>query len=404
MTTQADPAGRVAEAIGAAEPEIRRLSRVIHQHPELAYEETAAHDALTGFLEARGFSVERSAYGLATAFEARAGSGKPAIAILCEYDALPGIGHACGHNLIAAAGVAAAVGAKAALEDRQGTIVVLGTPAEERGGGKVDLINAGAFGGIDVAMMVHPIGGSNVAPGVAATRWLPTAIHALNVCFLGKNAHAGAAPWEGVNALDAFVVAYNAIAVLRQQMPLTARVHGIVTKGGEAPNVIPDRVEARFFIRESSMATLQALEPRILACFEGAATATGCRLEYEWEGNPYSDMLISTPLIQAYERHAVEAGLQVHSQPLHAGGSTDMGNVSYVVPSIHPMFGIATADSNHTPGFAEGAGRPAAEDVMLKAAMAMARTAFDVATDPELLRSARQEFRERTGRDPGTRP
>ncbi|GAB4331798.1 MAG: amidohydrolase [Dehalococcoidia bacterium] len=404
MTTRAEPATRALEAIDAADGELRSLSRAIHARPELAYEEVYAHDAITALLEAHGFAVDRSAYGLKTAFRAVAGSGKPVIAILCEYDALPGIGHACGHNLIAAAGVAAGIGAAAAIPAGQGTVVVFGTPAEERCGGKVDLINAGAFDDVDVAMMVHPIGGRSVAAGVAATRWLPTAIHALNVRYIGKNAHAGASPWEGVNALDAFVLAYNAIAVLRQQMPPSARVHGIVTRGGEAPNIIPDLVEARFFIRESTMATLEALERRVLACFEGAATATGCRLEHEWEGNAFSDMLISSPLIQAYERHAAAAGLEVHPQPVHAGGSTDMGNVSYVVPSIHPMFGIKTDDGNHTPGFTEGAGQPEAEDVMLKAAKALALTAVSVATDPALLSQARAEFRERTGREPGTRP
>lgn len=404
MTTDTEPAMRVVAAIDAAESQLRHLGRAIHSRPELAYEEFHAHDAITGLLEAHGFAVERSAYGLKTAFRATAGSGRPAIAILCEYDALPGIGHACGHNLIAASGVAAGIGAAAAIPAGQGTVIVLGTPAEERCGGKVDLINAGAFADIDVAMMVHPIGGRNVAAGVAATRWLPTAIHALNVRYIGKNAHAGAAPWEGVNALDAFVLAYNAISVLRQQVPPSARIHGIVTKGGEAPNIIPDLVEARFFVREATMASLEALERRVLACFEGAATATGCRLEHDWEGNAFSDMIINSALIEAYERHAAATGLDVYSQPVHAGGSTDMGNVSYVVPSIHPMFGIATEDGNHTPGFTAGAGRPEAEDVMLKAAKAMAHTAVDVATTPPLLEQVRDEFCRRTGREPGTRP
>jgi amidohydrolase len=329
-----------------------------------------------------------------------AGSGSPTIAVLCEYDALPGIGHACGHNLIAASGIATGVGIEAALGEGNGTVVVMGTPAEEGGGGKVMMIEAGAFEDVDAAMMLHPTGGSVGLVGTSASRWLPIAVQSLAVEYHGRNAHAGVAPWEGVNALDAMIAAFNSIGLLRQQLPTTARVHGIITEGGQAPNIIPDHTAARFYVRDKTIVKMEQLRERVAACFRGAAEATGCTVDLTWDAYPYSDLLVSSPLAVSYEAHAADAGLQVFPDPMEGGGSTDMGNVSYVVPSIHPMFGIKADAANHTPGFTAGAGAPEAEDAMFNAAKALCMTALDLYEDGSKLEEAKKELSERLAASP----
>lgn len=366
--------------------DLRALSLDIHTHPELNFEERHAHDALSAFLEARGFAVERGAYGVETAFAARYGSGSPTIAVLCEYDALPELGHACGHNLIAASGAAAGLGLKEALGDGEGTLIVLGTPAEEGGGGKIVMIDQGAFQGIDAALMVHPSPGENAWPAIMA-------LHELEVEFFGKNAHAAAYPWEGVNALDAFVLAYNAVAVLRQQLQPDTRVHGIVTDGGAKPNIIPDHTAADFYLRARDNTRLAALKERVLACFSGAAQSTGCRLEHRWVGHPYYNMATSDPIAEAYVENMRALGKTLPAKGTGpTAGSTDMGNVSHVVPSIHPMFAIETEGGNHTPAFTAAAASPAAHESMLAAATGMAMTAYDLFSDAARLQQARAEF------------
>ena len=373
----------------------------MHANPELAFEERHAHAALTDFLAERGFAVERGAFGLETGFRATAGSGGPTIAVLCEYDALPGVGHACGHNLIAEAGIAVGLGLEAALREGGGTVVVLGAPAEESGGGKIELIRSGAFEGVDAAMMLHPTGGANVAPGRTLSRPRYIAIHGLRVEYFGRSAHAAAGPWQGLNALDAVIHAFNGISLLRQQLRPTARVHGVITKGGDAPNVIPDHTAAHFYVREETQARLEALEPRVLACFEAAALATGCRLEHHWDGHPYSDLLTSGPIAEAYERHADALGLDVGREPRQVGASTDMGNVSYTVPAIHPSFTIEAESSNHTPGFTAAAGSEDAHARTLLAAKALCLTALELYADPERLAAAKREFETREDRRGG---
>ncbi len=369
---------RVDAAIDAARDDLRALSLDLHAHPELNFQEHYAHAALVAFLAARGFTVEPSVGGLATAFRARAGAGPPVVAFCCEYDALPEIGHACGHNLIAAAGVAAGLGLRAVLDSVPGTVLVLGTPAEEGGGGKIELLRAGVLAGIDAALMVHPATQDSAWPAISALQQLEVAFH-------GVAAHAAAYPWEGVNALDAMILAYNAIAALRQQLPPDARVHGVITRGGTKPNIIPDHTAAEFYVRAGTRASLAALTPRVLACFQGAAAATGCRLEHRWSGPPYSDLRTNDPLAAAYADHARALGVPV--PPREAGGfagSTDMGNVSYALPAIHPMFRIDATGGNHTPAFTAAAATPAAHAAMLTAARAMAATALDVLTSPDL--------------------
>ncbi|MCL6648540.1 MAG: M20 family metallopeptidase [Chloroflexi bacterium] len=386
MRNAPDPV--LVQTIEAAAADLRTLSLSIHDHPELNFEEHHAHAVLTEFLASAGFQVERQAYGLATAFVARWGEGSPCVAVLCEYDALPQIGHACGHNLIAAAGVAAGLALKARV--RQGTVLVLGTPAEEGGGGKVLLIERGAFAGVDAALMVHP------AP--MHTAWpLVLAVEGVEVEFHGRAAHAAMAPHEGTNALDALVLAYNAIAVLRQQLRPDVRIHGIITRGGTKPNIIPDLSAGEFYLRARSEEALADLRQRVLACFEGAAHATGCRLVHRWPGPRFRDLKTNAPLAERYVAYGRARGFAIplpgqqgplDQQPL----STDMGNVSYVVPAIHPLFAIETEGGNHTPAFAEAARSEQAHRAMLDAAIALAATALDCYEDPALLAAARAAF------------
>ncbi len=388
MTATDTAKERARLAIEAADADLRQISLDIHSHPELNFEEHHAHEVLTSYLEARGFQVTRGAFGMPTAFSAIAGSGSPTIAILCEYDALPEIGHACGHNLIAISGVAAGLGVKAGLEAGQGTVIVLGSPAEEGGGGKILMIERGAFNGVDAAMMLHPSPNSSAWGNLIA-------LQQLQVDYHGRNAHAGSNPWTGVNALDAMVLAYSSISAMRQQIRPTDRVHGVITKGGVKPNIIPDHTSAEFYIRSATVGQLDELRTKITGCFEGAATATGCRLELTPVGAPYSEVITNDILAEAYcenmERFEVRLSSRAESSGLR-GASTDMGNVSHVVPSIHPMFAIPTEAANHTPGFTVAAATREAHVATLKAATGLAMTALDVLTRREVLDAARREF------------
>jgi amidohydrolase len=385
---------RAREVIRSVSGEMRELSMFIHDHPELNFREYEAHKRLTGYLEDKGFAVTRSAYGMDTAFEAVAGSGSPRIAVLCEYDALPGIGHACGHNLIAISGIATGLALKETLGEGGGTVVVLGTPAEEGGGGKVVMIEEGAFGDIDAAMMVHPSPGDGAYANVIA-------IQTCEIEYHGKNAHAAAAPWDGVNALDAMVMAYNGISVLRQQMRGTDRVHGVITDGGMKPNIIPDRTAGEFYIRARNRAELEELKRKVVACFEAAATATGCTLELRWTGRAYDDMRTNEVMAERYIANASDLGIWLPSKEQSrnaAPASTDMGNVSYAVPSIHPFFGIPATSGNHTAGFTEAAASEEGHEAAVQAATLMAMTALDLYNEPDLLNQAKDEFRTRVRR------
>jgi len=373
--------------IDAADARLRDLSLEIHSHPELGFEEHYAHDLLTGFLSGEGFEVELAAYGMPTAFRAIAGSGGPTVAVFCEYDALPEIGHACGHNLIAASGVAVGLALKAALPDGRGTVIVLGGPAEEGGGGKIFMLNRGALDGVDAAMMLHP------APGDSAWANL-IAIEQIHVRYHGRNAHAGAAPWAGVNALDALVLAYSSISAMRQQMRPTDRVHGIITEGGIKPNIIPDVAAAEYYIRARNMAELAELRAKVVGCFEGAATSAGCTVDIETVGETYAEVVTNCAMANLYcdNMEQFELVLPRGGQGGIAGASTDMGNISQAVPSIHPTFGIPTEAVNHTPGFTASAATPEAHRRMLRASKALALTALDLYADPALLAAAKAEF------------
>ena len=383
---------RARLAIDEASASLREVNLAIHGKPELNFEEHHAHQVLTDYLDAAGFDVERGAYGMPTAFKAVAGSGSPTIAVICEYDALPGIGHACGHNLIAVCGVAAGLALKACVAEGEGTILVLGSPAEEGGGGKIVMVERGAFEGVDAAMMAHP------APREAAYMNV-LAVEHVNIEYRGQNAHAAAAPWDGVNALDAMILAFSNIGLMRQQMLPSDRVHGVITQGGVKPNIIPDYTAAEFYIRARRKAELDVLRKKVMGCFEGAATATGCTLAFlqTEDQRPYSDMVANDVLAELYTENLGILGIRVPGKQqvlAGPGGSTDMGDVSYTVPSIHPMFAIPTEAGNHTAGFTAAAATQAAHDAAMRTAKSLAMTALDLVATPELLDSVKREFAE----------
>ena len=359
----------------------------IWKHPEVALEEYKAHEILTQFLEKKGFSVERSYTGIETAFRATFGSGRPNVCVICEYDALPEIGHACGHNLIAEAGVAAGLGLKAALESSnapKGTLTVMGTPAEEGGGGKEYLIRNGAFEDVDIAMMVHPAPYSSTNP-------LFNGRTQLEVTYTGKAAHAAAFPWEGVNALDAAVMAYTSISVLRQQMKPSWSVHGVITNGGAKPNIIPEKASMEYYVRAPTKSEMYAFTKKVCACFEAAASATGCQVDIK-ENSSHFDMKSNNSLAKSYHANYQALGGCKMIEECREMGSTDMGNVSYAVPSIHPMYKIGSGEVYHTREFTTVTNTPEAHAETLVAAKAMAHTCIDVLTTDGLLEEIKKEF------------
>ncbi len=369
--------------------ELIHASREIHAHPELNFEEHFAHGVLTDMLERHGLAPTRHAYDLATAFDAQAGNEGPSIAVLCEYDALPGLGHACGHNIIATAGLGAGLAAAAIAEQAGGRVRIMGTPAEEGGGGKVRMARSGAFDGIDAAMMVHPADADLVAMDCIA-------IHELTVAFDGKAAHAAAAPWEGRNALDAAVLGYMNIAAMRQHIRPNERLHGIFTRAGDKPNIVPSHTEMDWYVRSGTISSLQPLKQRVLTCLESAATACGCTMTHQWDENPYADMVDNGPMVQAYATNAARLGRTV-LDPVTSGrrvvGSTDMGNISYLVPSIHPMIKVAPDGVPiHSVDFAKWAGSAEGDLAVLDGAKAMAMTVIDLWCSPGVLDQTRAAF------------
>jgi amidohydrolase len=366
-------------------------SHQIHSRPELGFEEVFAHELLTGILEDEGMSVKRSAYGVDTAFEATAGTSGPTIAVMCEYDALPGLGHACGHNIIATAGLGAGLAAATLADELGGRVRILGTPAEEGGGGKIVMIERGALDGVDAAMMVHPAG--------ADLRGMQTlAIQQIWVEYFGEAAHAASAPADGRNALDAAVLGYLNVAALRQHIRSDERVHGVFSDAGDKPNIVPAHAGTHWYVRSPDVARLEALKPRVLACLQAGADATGCTMTYGWRDQVYADMRDNLPLLDLFTangetlgRSFVDAGGAV--EPVV--GSTDMGNVSYAVPSIHPMIQVSPDHiSIHTPEFAGYAAGAEGDRAVIDGAKAMAMTIADLWARPEAIDEVRRAFAE----------
>jgi amidohydrolase len=380
---------RLCAAVDEAAPLLLDVSHELHAHPELCFEEHRAHDLLAGALEDAGLTVRRGAYELATAFAADAGHEGSCVAVMCEYDALPEIGHACGHNVIGAAGLGAGLAAAAVADEAGGRVRVLGTPAEEGGGGKVLMARQGALEGVDAALMVHPAAADLDAMDVIAIR-------RLRVLYQGVAAHAAAAPHEGRNALDAAVIGYTAVGALRQHIRDDERIHGIFTRAGDKANVVPATAECEWYVRAGTLARLEDLVPRVEACLRAGAQAAGCTVEVEALDPVYADMISNAALSDCYRANAEALGRTVHRRREAADtvmGSTDMGNVSYEVPSIHPMIQVAPPGTMiHTPEFADHAIGPDADRAVLDGAKAMAMTIADVWLRPEVLAAVRHEF------------
>jgi len=380
----------VCATIESMKDELLKVSRTIHANPELAFKETKAAALLTETVEKAGLPVERGVYGLDTAFESEFGSDQgPCVAILAEYDCLPDIGHACGHNLIATAALGASL-SLAKLGDRlPGRIKFMGTPGEEGAGGKIIMDAEGAFTNVDAAMMIHPAG-INLAtmPTLAAT--------GVKVIYHGRSAHAAAGPHQGINALDALVTAYQAIAQLRQHIQHSERISGIITDGGQASNIIPDRAAGTFGVRAANKEELEVIKKKVQGCFEAGASATGATLEANWAEASYLDLRTNWPLAHVFQHNAESLGrefIPYDMIPQSAAGSTDMGNVSYRVPSIHPLMAAAPAECTiHNPEFTKYAGSELGDSAAIDGAKALAMTALDYLTQAELRQKVQEQF------------
>jgi amidohydrolase len=386
----------VGDAINAMAPRLVEIADDIHAHPELRFEERYAARLLAGELERGGLAVERGTAGMETAFkgETRVGRGGATVAILGEYDALPGLGHACGHNIMGTAAVGAGIALARVMSSEQarvaglrGRLLVLGTPAEEGGGGKVLMLQAGVFEGVDAALIVHP-GNANRAHAESIASFK------LNIRFRGRAAHAAASPHEGINALDAMILLYNGVGALRQQLKPDVRIHGIITKGGDAPNIIPDLTEASFIIRSADKQYNQQVIAKVKDCARGAAAQTGAKVEFEEVSVPYDPMKSNAVLEELYRRNMAALGLSEPAEPRRGAGSTDMGNVSQALPAIHPSIAIGPSTLvGHTKEMCEAARSEEGHRAVVNAAKCMAMTALDLFLQPELVEKAWAEFR-----------
>jgi amidohydrolase len=385
---------RVIREVDIRREELIRTSDTIHANPEVAFEEVESAALLCDVLEGNGFDVVRGAGGLETAFVAtlHGREGGPTIALLAEYDALPGLGHACGHNLIGTAAVGAGLAIKEILPDLAGTIQIIGTPAEEGGGGKAYLVDAGVFAEVDAAMMVHPSNRN-------MTRRRSLTSYKVSIEFFGKAAHAAAKPDEGINALEAMILTYNGINALRQHLRDDARVHGVITHGGEAPNIVPDYTAASFYIRALDTPYCSEVLEKVKACAEGAARATGARLQFGEYAPRYDAIWPNPKLADLAEANMAVLGIKVKApDPDERMGSSDMGNVSQVVPALHPYIAIGPEElGGHTIEFRVAAASPVGHEGMVNAAKLMAMTAVDLLAVPANLVEVKQAFEEQKG-------
>jgi amidohydrolase len=384
-----DPKGRLAAAVEANRAEILDLSHRIHANPEPAFEEVQAATWVAETLRRHGFEVEHPAGRLATAIRAvrvgGRGGDRPRIGILAEYDALPGLGHGCGHNTMAASGAGAAIALAAIADELPGEIVFLGTPAEERGSGKAFMIEDGLFAGLDAALMYHPCDRNHVDCATLASE-------DVEVVFHGLQAHAAADPWKGRNALDAMILLFGSVGLWRQQLRPTARVHGIIQEGGTAANIIPDRTKAWFMIRSDDQIYYEEMKERFDELARAAALAAGCEVDVSYSGGAMT-MQTNAVLAARWVANAEAAGI-IDVGPDASPGSTDMANVSWVCPTIHPDLAIAPdGTAGHSIEFRDAAATPRADEVTLLAATLVAQTAYDLFADPELVDAAWREFR-----------
>ncbi|MFP4136208.1 MAG: M20 family metallopeptidase [Candidatus Acetothermia bacterium] len=379
---------KVKKEIDKRSGKLEEIGRRIYDNPELKFEEREAAKWLTEALEEEGFSVERGIGELETAFLARCPKGQeegPTVAYLSEYDALPGLGHACGHNLIANIGLGAGLGLCSVAEELRGQVLVIGTPAEEGGGGKVELLDAGIFEEVDVAMMVHPADINLVGRGSLG-------VQELKFDFHGKASHAASQPEDGINALDAAISTFNNVNALREHTKESSRIHGIITDGGEKPNIVPEHAGARFYVRAEELDDLTELLEKVKNCARAGALATGVELEIKEEGRLYEPMKPNQHLADLFRSNLEELGeeVQEHGSGM---GSTDMGNVSQVVPAIHPYIKIAEEGTPaHSEAFAEAADSEEGYSAMIIAAKGLAMTGVDILEDEEEFGAVRKAF------------
>lgn len=389
-------------AVDALRPELEDLARALFEDPEIGFQEHRTIRRIADLVEAHGIAVELGAFGVETAFRASAGSAEgPHFAVIAEYDALPEVGQACGHNIIAGIGVGAFLALAPLAERLGGQVSLIGTPAEENGGGKEYLIQAGAFDDVDAAGMVHPSAGDAVSP---ITGLQNTGVRRVGVTYRGRAAHAADSPWLGRNALDAVVSAYQGVAQLRQHILPIDRVHGIITDGGTAPNIVPERASAMFYVRSAEIETLRALTDRVVAVLEAAALATGTVAEIDVDPvPPYVPLSPNIELNKRWARSVERRGRDVPPPPpvpVLSGGSTDMGNVTLFIPAIQPTIGLGAPDgvNPHNAAFAEATLQPSAFSAMADAAVAVASTAADYLADPALRTAVAAEFAANGGR------
>lgn len=382
----------IQELIQSVSPELRELSEYIYDHPELGHEEFLSSKAHVELLEEHGFEVEYPYLGIDTAFKAvYKGKGEgPTIAYLSEYDALPGIGHGCGHNLLGATDTGAGIVLSKLVDEVGGTVVVLGTPAEETNGDKVTMAEAGTFDDIDVAFCTHPSDGY-YGSGTSM------AMEAIEFRFRGKTAHAAASPFEGKNALDACLNTFNNINALRQQLHPSARVHGVIKQGGEAANIIPDFTRAEFYVRAMDMPYLNELKQKVIQCAEAGALAAGCKVEWDHYEASYQNLITNKTLSKKYNENMKHLGIEMDTEEKDSMGSMDMGNVSQVVPAINPYFEISNGNSvtAHTVEFREYTKTEPAYEGMEKTIAAFTQTALDLIMDKQLLADVKAEFNDK---------
>lgn len=377
MTDLEELKRRAALAVDALAPELVALSDDLHAHPELKFEEHHAAAQATALLARHGREPELGVGGLATAFAARLPSNEgPTLALLSEYDALPGLGHACGHNVICAAGVGAFL-ALARLGPLPGTVRLVGTPGEEGGGGKIDLLDAGVFEGVDAAFMIHPFDRTYAHVSLAGRT-------PLRLTFEGRASHAAASPEAGINALDAAVLFFNATNALRQRLEPTARLHGIITHGGDAPNIIPDRVVVEYYARAEVPSVLDRLEAEVRACAEGAALQVGGTVAIERSAKRYDSFESHRPLSEAFARNLDALGAPREPGDCRIMASSDIGNLSQHFPCIHPYLGMGEGLVCHTPAFADASGDERGRRVLVAGAKALAMTVLDALFEPSL--------------------
>ena len=385
---------RIADEVRRLHPRLQTISHTLHENPEILFQEYKSVALLTAELDEQGFDVERGVAGLNTAFVATYGSGKPTVALLAEYDALPKLGHACGHNLIASWAVGAGIALRRAMPDVTGTIKVIGTPAEEGGGGKVTMAKAGIFDGLDAAIMMHPRDTTYLDRGSLA-------VTPYTVEFFGESSHASAAPECGINALDAILQVFFSVNALRQSLKLHTRIHGVIIHGGDAANVIPDYAAAKFLVRAKEQAYLEEVKQKFLTIIEAAALTTGARSQVT-EGISYEQRVSNEGLVEVFRDNLTALGLEYELPSADAGvGSSDIGNVSQLVPAIHPYLAICEKGiGGHTPQFAEAAASERADQLVATGSILLAWTAADVLLRPDVRERLRTTFREQLGRDP----